>query len=218
MGKDKKRFRLVAFQFKTDTGGLVCRYYITDSKLPAPVLNEWLETNYLRAYGTGYEYGKKAVSFLNYPDEIGMEYDTATNRHVKAFLQKMIYGDMTKLTIHKPSQAAAYSTLTGYVAVVTSLYKWLDENNDTAMRFGTAHRRASRSYFYGQIYAYNYKYLLGIHLPRFSGRREFIKWYTGSEIEALIANCQTLRDEAVFRVTLEGFRIDEVLEYASCRL
>jgi integrase/recombinase XerD len=211
MGKDAMRFKLVAFQFKTDTGGLVCRHYITDSKLPAPVLNEWLETNYLRAYGTGYEYGKKAVSFLNYLDELGVEYDVATNRHVKAFLQKIIYGDTTKLTIYEPSQATAYSTLTGYVAVITSLYKWLDENDETAMRFGTTSRRASKSYFYGQIYAYNYKYLLGIHLPRLASRHEFVKWYTDSEIEALADGFLTLRDKAVFRITLEGFRIDEVL-------
>lgn len=211
MEKESKRFRLVAFQFKTDAGGLVCRHYITGGKLPAPVLNEWLETNYLRAYGTGYEYGKKAVSFLNYLDGIGVEYEAATNRHVKAFLRKLIYGDLASLEIREPCRAAAYSTLTGYTAVVTSLYKWLDENDETAMRFGTNRRRATRSFFYGQIYACDYKYLLGIHLPRLAGRHEFIKWYTDSEINALASGFLTLRDEAIFRVTLEGFRIDEVL-------
>jgi integrase len=81
------------------------------------------------------------------------------------------------------------------------------------MRFGTRNNRiwATKSFLYGQIYSYDYKHILGVNLPRLGGRREYIKWYTDSEIKALAGNFLTLRDEAIFRITLEGFRIDEVL-------
>ncbi|MCR4436676.1 MAG: tyrosine-type recombinase/integrase [Clostridiales bacterium] len=62
-----------------------------------------------------------------------------------------------------------------------------------------------------EIYAYDYKHIINSYLPRLKGGCEYIKWYEDSEKQALCSNFKTLRDEAVFRITLEGFRIDEVL-------
>jgi integrase len=213
METNSKRFRLVRFAFETDAGGIVYRHFITDRLLPAPVLNEWLETNYMRSAQTGKEYGRKLVVFLNYLDDRGIEYDTATNRDVKAFFHRMIYGDLANLRLRSPQRSVSYSTLSKYLTVITALYRWLDDNYETGMRFRTDSKkiRASKSFLYGQIYSYDYKHLIGINLPRLGGRREYIKWYTDSEIKALSENFLTLRDEAVFRITLEGFRIDEVL-------
>lgn len=213
MDTGSKRFRLARFTFETDTGGVVFRYFITDRLLPAPLLNEWLESNYMRSAQTGREYGKKIVVFLNALDSKGIAYEAATNRDVKAFFHRMLYGDLTDLKIHSPQRSVSYSTLTEYLTVITSLYRWLDDNFETGMRFKTGSQkiRASKSFLYGQIYSYDYKRLIGINLPRLGGRREYVKWYTDSEIEALSGNFLTLRDEAVFSVTLEGFRIDEAL-------
>lgn len=213
METNGKRFRLVKFAFETDSDGLVVRYFITDKLLPAPVLNEWLETNYMRSAQTGKEYGKKLVTFLNYLDDRGIEYDTTANRDVKAFFHRMIYGDLANLKLHSPQHSVSYSTLSKYLTVITALYRWLDDNYETGMKFRTDSRktRASKSFLYGQIYSYDYKHLIGINLPRLGGRREYVKWYTDSEIKALTGNFLTLRDAAVFKITLEGFRIDEAL-------
>ena len=53
-------------------------------------------------------------------------------------------------------------------------------------------------------------------LPDVKGSREYIKWYTDEEKSLLCSSFHTLRDEAVFRLTLEGFRIDEVLSMRLC--
>jgi integrase len=213
MAKNNNRFRLARFAFETDIGETVWRRYITDRLIPAPVLNEWLETNYMGSAGTGAEYGKKLVVFLNYLDSKGIEYDAAANRDVKAFIMGMIRGNLAELKLNSPQNAVSRSTLAGYAVVITSFYRWLDENYETEMRFGVkrAGVRARKSFLYGQIYNYDYKYILGVNLPKLGRRREFIKWYTDDEIKALADHFLTLRDEAVFRVTLEGFRIDEVL-------
>ncbi|MEG0834915.1 MAG: hypothetical protein RR413_05665, partial [Christensenellaceae bacterium] len=68
-----------------------------------------------------------------------------------------------------------------------------------------------QSYLYGQIYTYKYKNLINRILPDVKGSREYIKWYTEEEKDLLCSGFRTLRDEAVFQLTLEGFRIDEVL-------
>lgn len=41
--------------------------------------------------------------------------------------------------------------------------------------------------------------------------KEYIKWYTESDKEILLSNFLTNRDKAIFLMTLEGLRIDEVL-------
>ena len=41
--------------------------------------------------------------------------------------------------------------------------------------------------------------------------RDYLKWYDENTKRALCGNFQTLRDEAVLRLTFEGFRIDEAL-------
>lgn len=38
-----------------------------------------------------------------------------------------------------------------------------------------------QSYLYGQIYTYQYKYLISRMLPDVKGSREYIKWYTDEE-------------------------------------
>jgi integrase/recombinase XerD len=213
MKTSSKRFRLVRFAFETDAGGIVYRHFITDRFLPAHVLNEWLETNYMRSAQTGKEYGKKLITFLNYLDDNEIEYNAATNRDVKAFFHRMIYGDLADLKLHSLQRPVSYSTLSKYLTVITALYRWLDDNYETGMRFRTDSKkmRASKSFLYGQIYSYDYKHLIGINLPRLGGRREYIKWYADSEIKVLSENFLTLRDAVVFKITLEGFRIDEAL-------
>ena len=77
------------------------------------------------------------------------------------------------------------------------------------------HYHARKSFLYGQIYNYDYQYILDAALPRQKPRREYIKWYTKEQIDLMCCHFTTLRDEAVFRLTLEGFRIDE---YETVRL
>ena len=111
-----------------------------------------------------------------------------------------------------PQESLCYSTLSGYVTAITDFYRWLDQTYGSEMVFYEGERRCRpQSYLYGQIYTYQYKYLINRMLPDVKGSREYIKWYTDEEKALLCNGFHTLRDKAVFRLTLEGFRIDEVL-------
>jgi integrase len=140
-------------------------------------------------------------------------YDVANNSHVKKFVDTLVYGDLTDLKIRSLESSLSYSTLNSYVTVVTEFYKWLDNNYETNMKFFKKKniQRARHSYLYGQIYEYDYKYIIDRYLPRLKLSKEYIKWYTKEEKTLICSGFNTVRDESVFRLTLEGFRIDEVL-------
>ncbi len=209
----EKRFKVKRFLFETTGGEPICRYMLTDRQLPMLVPNQYIEMKSIRKLGTGRNYANKLCVFLNYLHEYcKTEYDGATNKNVLSFVDFLIYGDKKDLVIHNPKDSITHSTLLGYVTAITDFYLWLDQNYGSQMVFYEGTRKCrSQSYLYGQIYSYQYKRLINRTLPDTKGRKEYIKWYTEEEKELLCSHFTTLRDEAVFRLTLEGFRIDEVL-------
>jgi len=117
-----------------------------------------------------------------------------------------------KINDPAPPASLCYSTLSGYVSVITDFYRWLDQTYGSEVVFYEGERQCRpQSYLYGQIYSYKYKYLIDRMLPDVKGSWEYIKWYTDEEIQLFCSSFNTLRDELVLRLTLEGFRIDEVL-------
>lgn len=209
----EKRFQVKRFLFETTTGEAICRFMLTDRLLPMLAPNQYIEMKSVRKLGTGKNHAYKLCVFLNFLHEKHhTEYDAATNKQVLAFIDHLIYGDRENLIILHPQESLCYSTLSGYVSAITDFYRWLDQTYGSEMVFYEGERRCRpQSYLYGQIYTYKYKYLLNRMLPDVKGRREYIKWYTNEEKELLFGGFGTLRDQAVFRMTLEGFRIDEVL-------
>ena len=213
MSKIDTRFHLAKFRFETGSGDFIDRLMITDNKIPAIELNQWIELKSMRKASTGKEYARKLVVFLNYLHKIGKEYADADNNCVYRFLNYLLYGDMGDLRLRPLEVRLSYCTLVKYIVVVTGFYKWLDQVSNTNMRFYERQNniRAQKSFLYGQIYTYDYKYLIDASLPLIKGRREYTKWYDKETKEKLCSNFLTLRDEVILRLTLEGFRIDEVL-------
>jgi integrase len=186
---------------------------IVEDLLPVLEINQFIEAKSIREVSTGKEYAKKLVVYLNWLDSHDITYDVANNSHVKRFVDTLVYGDLTDLKIRSIESSLSYSTLNSYVTVVTEFYKWLDNNYESNMRFFKKKntQRARQSYLYGQIYEYDYKYIIDRYLPRLKLSKEYIKWYTEDEKALICSGFNTLRDECIFRLTLEGFRIDEVL-------
>ena len=209
----EKRFEVKRFLFETTRNETVCRFMLTDRLLPMLVPNQYIEMKSVNKLGTGKSHAYKLCVFLNFLHEKHRtEYDAATNKQVLDFIDHLIYGDRENLIILHPQDSLCYSTLSGYVSAITDFYCWLDRNYGSEMVFYEGERKCRpQSYLYGQIYTYKYKNLINRMLPDVKGRREYIKWYTKKEKEFLCDGFLTLRDKAVFRLTLEGFRIDEVL-------
>ena len=208
MSSAKRRFSLEKI-----TENSIVRYAIFDDELYEEKLSQWVMCKCIRKASTGREYGGRLVFYLNYLDSIDIEYADADNDTVKRFINYVIYGDRQNNNIVSTEPQITYSTLNGYIVAVTEFYKWLDNNYESNMEFEikTDRHYVKKSFFYGQIYSQDYKYLIDKKIPLLKPKREFIKWYSDEEKESLCKNFKCLRDEAVFRLTLEGFRIDEVL-------
>lgn len=208
---NKKRFRVVKFRFKTDIGSHWERYMIIDNYIPLFRINQWLELKSIKKLSTGKEYAKKLAVFLNWLNIHGISFETATNRHVQQFLSFLLFGNLQDGKILSVQSTLSSSTLQSYITVITGFYKWLDEISQTEMLWNNKSIRANKSFLYGQIYSYEYSYLVDGYVAMLKSGRDYIKWYDKATKDALCNNFLTLRDEAVLRLTFEGFRIDEVL-------
>ena len=208
MPRAEKRFSLSCTD---DAGHTTC--LILDNGEREPVLSNWVSCKSIRKISTGKEYGSRLVFYLNYINSIGIEYPDADNEVVKKFINYVIYGGRDSANTVSMIPLVTYNTLSGYITAVTEFYKWLDNNYSSNMKFlqrtDTIH--VKKSFLYGQIYSQDYKYLIDRYIPSLKERKEYIKWYSKEEKEQLCSHFKSLRDEAVFRITLEGFRIDEVL-------
>jgi integrase len=209
----KKNYQISKFVFETQNGDYYYRHMITKDSIPLLEINQYIDQKSLRNTNTGKQYAKKLVLFLNWLDNRGSSYEVATNQQVKSFINYLIYGDISELKVQSLEVGLSYSTLNSYITVITDFYRWLDDNYQSQIQFllkrDTKHAR--KSYLYGQIYSYDYKYIIDRYLPRLKSTKDYIKWYTDEEKLRICNSFSTLRDESVFRLTLEGLRIDEAL-------
>jgi integrase len=188
---------------------------ITKEFIPLLEINQYLEQKSLRSPKTGKQYAKKLVVYLNWLDLRDLSYEKATNKYVKAFIQELIFGypGVEDQSVQSMNSELGYSTISSYVTVITDFYRWLDDNYESRVSFSQDKdlKRVKKSYLYGQIYSSDYKYIIDRYLPRMNPSKDNIKWYTNDEKKLICSNFMTLRDECVFRLTLEGMRIDEAL-------
>lgn len=213
MSDFETRFKVAKAKLMTEGGELAERWLITDNLIPDYRINEWVEIKSMRKVSTGREYAYKLTGFLNYLNFCGKEYGSATAKDVLAFVLYSVYGYNENLKIHSLVGQISNNTLSKYITVITEFYKWLDNNYTSNMTFGEKNLniKTRKSFLYGQIWNYNYKYIVDKHIQNLKGSKEYVKWYTAEEKDRLTNQFLTLRDRAVFLVTLEGFRIDEVL-------
>ena len=160
MQNDMQKFRAVRFRFETDIGTYWERYLIVENHIPLFRVNQWLELKGIRKASTGREYAKKMAVFLNWLDGHDASYKDATNRHVRLFLHFLVFGNLQNDKIKSIQSTVSGSTLEKYITVITGFYRWLDDVCQTEMLWGSKSIRANRSFFYGQIYSYEYKYLV----------------------------------------------------------
>jgi site-specific recombinase XerD len=211
MQENDKRFRVAKFRFETDGGTYRERYMVVDNQIPLFRINQWLELKSIKKASTGREYAKKLVVYLNWLDSQEASYEKATNRHVRHFLHSLVLGSLNDGKVKSIQSTVSSSTLNQYITVITGFYRWIDNIGQTEMIWRSKDIKADRSFLYGQIYSYEYRYLVNGYAAMLKSGRDYAKWYDADTKEKLCANFNTLRDEAVLRLTFEGFRIDEVL-------
>lgn len=101
-----------------------------------------------------------------------------------------------------------------YLGVIKYFYRYLEDsdNPDLVVRLeNKAHRVSNQSYLYGQIWDMDTKEILKQKVLFPKSKKEHVKWYTEEQKEAILSNLNTNRDKAIFLLSLQGMRIDEIL-------
>ena len=73
--------------------------------------------------------------------------------------------------------AEADAQVVGFAMGTNEFYKWLEQIGVHHVEFQTMDnaKRAQKSFLYGQISSYEYKYIIDRHMLRLTAKREYIK-------------------------------------------
>jgi len=180
--------------------------------MPVFRANCFLEKKGKKSETTAKQYAYRLCSFLSFlENKRNKKYKQASKLDVVKFIDSILFESDGLLYIEKGR--ACYNTLRHYLAVIKGFYRYLeDELNENAESVSDGRRRSAKySYLYGQIWDMDTSLVLDAKVERVKGSKEYIKWYTDEEIEAIKSNFKTLRDSAIFSLSLDGMRIDEIL-------
>lgn len=188
-------------------------YQILNNNLPMFKVNKFLEYVGRNSENTGYQYASKLSNFLKFLHyKRKKNYKEATKVDISKFIDSILFNSSDGF-LKIDGGRVSYGTINTYLAVIKKFYLYLEDelDEDINIEFKKSKRSAKHTYLYGQIWDIDVKSILDSRIEKMKPETDYIKWYTEEQIEALKDNLNSLRDKAVFELTLEGLRIDEVL-------
>lgn len=187
-------------------------YQILNNKIPMFTVNKFLEFIGSNSENTGYQYANRLCSFFKFlNDKRNKNYMEATKQDVSKFVDSLLFESDGFFRVDKGR--LSYNTVSAYLTVVKRFYLYLEDTLDEEINidFKKVKRSAKHTYLYGQIWDLDFKELLNGRASKMKSVTEYEKWYTEEQKEAIKDNLNTLRDKAIFELSLEGMRIDEIL-------
>lgn len=172
--------------------------------------NKYLHQKNKSSSQTAKQYAYKICKFLNYLEEVlKKSYDVATIEDLNKYLTYLTYGGKI---VGKAVRSGA--TINAYFIVIKGFYQYLYQHNQKIkVELETKTVSVNKeSFLYGQKWdeVVNNLELDGYYKK---GKKpvDYVKWYSDEEQEVILTNCNTYRDKAIFSISCDGFRIDEIL-------
>ncbi len=163
---------------------------------------------------TAKQYAYKLCKFLNYLEDVwSLDYRQATTHHLHKFFTYMLYGpDINIISLTEANRSGF--TLRSYYSVIKSFYSYLyTQNLDLRVELQTSKTSVSKhSYLYGQHWE-DEKTRLFVDNSYGRGKPpvQYEKWYNEEQVQAILSNFNKYRDKAIFSISLDGLRIDEII-------
>ena len=172
-------------------------------------VNLWLST---LTTNTAKQYAYKLCKFLNYLDSKQLDYTQATVFDLDSFVSDLRFrtdGDIYNIG----ESSKRHSTIRSYISAIGSFYGYLQtRNREICMKVHIEEVSNKYSFLYNISWnKTTTKLFIDKNISKYKPKRNYIKWYSDDEIEAIYSNLRTVRDKAIFALTLCGMRIDEVL-------
>jgi len=176
--------------------------------------NKFLHQMNNGSVGTAKQYAYKLCKFFNYLETYHkIDYTTATTDHLSKFFTFMSYGTHSKIINISESKVSGF-TLKVYFTVIKRFYEYLhSQNKDLAVKLNKVKGKANKhSYLYGQYWEdKKSKLVIDNYFERSKLPIKYEKWYSKEQLAAILSQFNTYRDKAIFSLTCDGLRIDEVL-------
>ena len=185
---------------------------MSDNKYPY-LVNKFLHQMNLGSINTAKQYAYKLCAFLNYLEEIWeINYIEAETKHLKNFIRYMQYGKKI-IPFGTIEGNKSGFTVQAYMNVIKRFYEFLyGQGIDLNLEFQTKRKNNPEAYLYGQNWDQMVTRLeINDVFDRSKMPIDYIKWYSDEQIEAILDNLKTYRDKAIFSISLDGCRIDEIL-------
>ena len=189
-------------------------YILEHTSLYPYLPNKYLHRYATRSPQTCKQYAYKLCRFLNFLEEnYNVGYQDATMVHLNRFLSSLAFKTDGKIISISEGEVNG-PTLERYVGVIKSFYIFLKSQDigfSVELR-ETVKSKNSHSYLYGQVWSeIKINFLIDTVMKRKTVHKEYIKWYTNEQQTAIFAAFNTVRDKAIFSLTLDGLRIDEAI-------
>jgi len=187
-------------------------YFIRKDEEPQHEINKWLEHSGIRSLRTARKYAYDFCKFLNYLDERGKHYKDVNRKDIENYVDWLLFSTDNKNVISFQSNVS-YKTVESYLKVIKKFYSHIDYMNghDRGIMSKKVKSPNKHSYLYGQVKDMEIDELLVSKLFRIKETKQHIKWHSKDEVESIFSYLNTLRDKAIFLLTLEGMRSSEVL-------
>lgn len=217
MSKQVHNYQLKKMKMRTEDG-FIERWIVTDNSIPFYEINDWLMD--IGKTSTNKTYGNAIIRFLKYLDQVEVHYKDASLKTIRKYVNHLLYNSADNTTSIVPILSDA--TINNYLTVVSEFYRWMADELQVNLPLFSSKSASSRgsgirlkkSFMYGQVYTFKEGYSFNMKRTnrKIKPRKEYIKWYSTEEIEAIADNFNTLRDRIIFLISVEvGYRIDEIL-------
>lgn len=176
-------------------------------------VNEFLRRQSIRgSINTCKQYAYKLCKFLNFLQAVkNKTYLEATSKDVDDFLNYLMYRIDEGIFYIKEGKVT-YNSLSMYVTVIKGFYVYLNKTGFN-YRIDVKYRqqRSQFSEIHGKIHDIEIDDFLNNLVERTKPTKDYIKWYEEDQVQSILSNLNTLRDKAIFLLSLEGMRIDEII-------
>lgn len=176
--------------------------------------NKYLHQMNMGSPQTARQYAYKLCKYLNYLHDCWhIGYADATAKHLTSFLRFLQFGNVIPYGSSIKGQRSGH-TVRNYCTVVTGFYTYLRGQGKAVAMEPLSEKTSENpySYLYGQgIVKSSPKYVVDSSFVTGKPPVDYEKWYTDEQVDAILSNFRTYRDKAVFSLSLDGLRIDEIL-------
>lgn len=189
-------------------------YLIQDSTLKCYPLqaNCFIKYKATLSVGIGKQYAYRLCKYLNFlRTNKSKEYYEATEKDVHDFFYSLMFGSKNDI-IYIGSAKVTYQTLIMYHSILSGFYRYVQSRGiKLSLELRRDQRSNKYSFFYGQTYTQNVFEIIDRSMLKLKAKKDYDEFYDFNDRERILKSFLTVRDEVIFRLSLLGCRIDEIL-------